>query len=72
MQRHLHSVGIFVLVSVLADNVQAQTFNSLAAFGGSPGDSGNLAQSQGLPAGTTFATNPDPAGLGIAAQAFGA
>ena len=43
MQRHMHSVGIFVLVRVLAGSVQAQTFNSLAAFGGSPGDSGNLA-----------------------------
>ena len=43
MQRHLHSVGIFVLVCVLAGSVQAQTFNSLAAFGGSMSDSGNLA-----------------------------
>ena len=43
MQRHLHSVGIFVLVCVLAGSVPAQTFNSLAAFGGSLSDSGNLA-----------------------------
>ena len=47
MQWLLHSVGIFVLVCVLAGSVQAQTFNSLAAFrqperlrqsGPSPGD----------------------------------
>ena len=43
MRRHLHGVGIFVLVCVLAGSVQAQTFNSLAAFGGSLNDSGNLA-----------------------------
>ena len=72
MQRHLHSVGIFVLVCVLAGSVQAQTFNPLAAFGGSLSDSGNLAQSRGLSAGTSFTTDPDPAGPGIAAQTFGA
>ena len=72
IQRHLHGVGIFVLVCVLAGSVQAQTFNSLAAFGGSLSGSGNLAQSRGLPAGTSFTTDPDPAGPGIAAQAFGA
>ena len=43
MQWLLHGVGIFVLVCVLAGSVQAQTFNSLAAFGGSLSDSGNLA-----------------------------
>ena len=57
---------------VLAGSVQAQTFNSLAAFGGSLSDSCNLAQSRGLPTGTSFTTDPDPAGPGIAAQAFGA
>ena len=43
MQRHLHSVGIFVLVSRLAGSVQAQTLRFLAAFDDSLSDSGNLA-----------------------------
>ena len=72
MQRHLHSVGIFVLVSRLAGSVQAQTLRFLAAFDDSLSDSCNLAQSRGLPTGTSFTTDPDPAGPGIAAQAFGA
>ena len=81
MQWLLHSVGIFVLVCVLAGSVQAQTFNSLAAFGGSLSDSGNLApvsrtarrhQLYHRSTGTSFTTDPDPAGPGIAAQAFGA
>ena len=43
MQRHLHGVGIFVLVSRLAGSVQAQTLRFLAAFGDSLSDSDNLA-----------------------------
>ena len=72
MQWHLHSVGIFVLVHALAGSVQAQTFNALAAFGGSLSDSGNLAPVSRTAHRHQITTNPDPAGPGILAQAFGA
>ena len=40
-------------------------------FGDSLSDSGNVAQAQGLPAGTAFTTNPDPVWAEIVLHTFG-
>ena len=55
-----------------AGSTWAQTFNSVVVFGDSLSDSGNIAQTNGLPPGTSFTTNPDPVWAEIVAQAFGA
>ena len=55
-----------------AGGTWAQTFNSVVVFGDSLSDSGNIAQINGLPPGTSFTTNPDPVWAEIVAQTFGA
>ena len=72
MPRHLCIIGVFVLLFGFAGSPQAKMFSSVVVFGDSLSDSGNLAQFQGLPAGTSFTTNPDPIWSEIVAQAFGA
>ena len=64
-------LAIAILFGFVA-SVQAQTFNSVVVFGDSLTDSGNIARSNGLPAGTSFTTNPDPVWAEIVAQTFGA
>ena len=59
-------------MSGLAGSLHARTFSSLAVFGDSLSVFGNPAQSRGLPAGASFAFNPDPVWAGIVAQASGA
>ena len=55
-----------------AVGTQAQTFNSVVVFGDSLSDSGNIAQLNGLPPGTSFTTNPNPVWAEIVAETFGA
>ncbi len=49
---------------------QAQQFSGVISFGDSLSDAGNIAQSQGLPPGNSFTTNPDPVASQLVAQAF--
>lgn len=68
----LFGVIVFVLVLGFAGGAQAQSFGDVVVFGDSLSDSGNAAQANGLPAGNSFTTNPDPVWAEIVAAAFGA
>ena len=72
MFRQLHFVLAIAILFSLATGVRAQTFNSVVVFGDSLSDTGNIAQLYGLPAGTSFTTNPDPVWAEIVARTFGA
>ena len=72
MLRHFRLLGVFPLVLVLAGNAWAQSFSNFFVFGASLSDTGNVAQYLGLPAGSSFTTNPDPLAVEIIAQTFGA
>ena len=72
MLRHCRLLGVFPLVLVLADSAWAQSFGNFFVFGASLSDTGNIAQQLGLPAGSSFTTNPDPLAVEIIAQTFGA
>ena len=72
MFRHMHFVIAVTILLGFVSGARAQTFNSVVVFGDSLSDSGNIAQLNGLPAGTSFTTNPDPVWAEIVAQAFGA
>lgn len=72
MFRYLHFIFAIAILFGFAGNVRAQTFNSVVVFGDSLTDSGNIAQANGLPAGTSFTTNPDPIWAEIVAETFGA
>ncbi len=64
-------IAVTILLGFVS-GARAQTFNSVVVFGDSLSDSGNIAQLNGLPPGTSFTTNPDPVWAEIVAQAFGA
>ena len=74
MLRHfrLLLVIVFVLTPGFAGSASAQSFTDVVVFGDSLSDSGNAGQTQGLPPGTSFTTNPDPVWAEIVAEAFGA
>ena len=72
MFRYLNFVFAIAILFGFAANVQAQKFNSIVVFGDSLSDTGNIAQRYGLPAGTSFTTNPDPVWAEIVARTFGA
>ena len=72
MFRYLNFVFAIAILFGFAVNVQAQKFNSIVVFGDSLSDTGNIAQLYGLPAGTSFTTNPDPVWAEIVARTFGA
>ena len=72
MFRYLNFVFAIAILFGFAANVQAQKFNSIVVFGDSLSDTGNIAQLYGLPAGTSFTTNPDPVWAEIVARTFGA
>lgn len=74
MLRHfrLLLVIVFVLTVGFAGSASAQSFSDVVVFGDSLSDSGNAAQANGLPAGNSFTTNPDPVWAEIVAGAFGA
>jgi outer membrane lipase/esterase len=63
--------GAVALALGCAGAAQAQQFSSFVVFGDSLSDSGNIARAQGLPAGNSFTTNPDPVAAEIIAAAFG-
>ncbi len=74
MLRHfrLLLVIVFVLTVGFAGSASAQSFSDVVVFGDSLSDSGNAALANGLPAGNSFTTNPDPVWAEIVAGAFGA
>ena len=74
MPHHLRLLGVFVLILSLgfAGSASAQSFSDVVVFGDSLSDSGNAALANGLPAGNSFTTNPDPVWAEIVAEAFGA
>ena len=72
MFRYLNFVFAIAILFGFAANVQAQKFNSIVVFGDSLSDTGNIARLYGLPAGTSFTTNPDPVWAEIVARTFGA
>lgn len=74
MLRHLRLLLLIVFVLTLgfAGSASAQSFSDVVVFGDSLSDSGNAAQANGLPAGNSFTTNPDPVWAEIVAGAFGA
>lgn len=74
MLRHLRLllVIVFVLTLGFAGSASAQSFSDVVVFGDSLSDSGNAALANGLPAGNSFTTNPDPVWAEIVAEAFGA
>ena len=60
MPRFNRLAGALALALGCAGAAQAQEFSNVVVFGDSLSDSGNIAQAQGLPAGFSFTTNPDP------------
>ena len=72
MFRYMRFVLAVTILLGFAGGTWAQTFNSVVIFGDSLSDSGNIAQINGLPPGTSFTTNPDPVWAEIVAQTFGA
>lgn len=74
MLRHLRLllVIVFLLTPGFAGSASAQSFSDVVVFGDSLSDSGNAALANGLPAGNSFTTNPDPVWAEIVAEAFGA
>ena len=72
MFQYMRFVLAVTILLGFAGGTWAQTFNSVVIFGDSLSDSGNIAQVNGLPPGTSFTTNPDPVWAEIVAQTFGA
>ena len=74
MLRHLRLLLliVFILTPGFAGSASAQSFSDVVVFGDSLSDSGNAALANGLPAGNSFTTNPDPVWAEIVAEAFGA
>lgn len=71
MPRSHKLAGALALALGCTGVAQAQEFTGFYVFGDSLSDSGNIAQAQGLPAGNSFTTNPDPVAAEIIAAAFG-
>lgn len=71
MPRFHRLAGAVALALACAGTAQAQQFSGFVVFGDSLSDSGNIARAQGLPAGNSFTTNPDPVAAQIIAAAFG-
>ncbi len=71
MPRFHRLAGAVALALGCAGAAQAQQFSSFVVFGDSLSDTGNIAAAQGLPAGNSFTTNPDPVAAQIIAAAFG-
>ena len=72
MLRHVRLFGVLVFILGFTGNAWGQNFSDVVVFGDSLSDSGNFGQAQGLPAGTSFTTNPDPVWSEIVAETFGA
>ena len=71
MLRHVHLFGVLVCILGFTGNAWGQNFSNVVVFGDSLSDSGNVGQAQGLPAGTSFTTNPDQVWSEIVADTFG-
>ena len=71
MPRSHKLAGALALALGCTGAAQAQEFTGFYVFGDSLSDSGNIAQAQGLPAGNSFTTNPDPVAAEIIAAYFG-
>ena len=68
MLRHVCLFGVLVFILGFTGNAWGQNFSNVVVFGDSLSDSGNAASLQGLPAGTSFTTNPDQVWSEIVAQ----
>ena len=60
MFRHVCLFGVLVFILGFTGNAWGQNFSNVVVFGDSLSDTGNIAQQLGLPAGSSFVTNPDP------------
>ncbi len=65
---------VAVAIAACASSVRAQEYSAVVVFGDSLSDSGNVVETLplGLPAGSSFTTNPDPVWAEIVAESFGA
>ena len=72
MFRRVCLFGALVFILGFTGSAWGQNFSDVVVFGDSLSDSGNFGQAQGLPADTSFITNPDPFWSEIVAQTFGA
>ena len=72
MLRQCSLATIFIIATLLASSVSAQTFTNVITFGDSLSDSGNVASTDSnLAEGTSYTTNPDPVAFKTIAKAFG-
>ena len=72
MLRHVRLFGVLFFILGFTGNAWGQNFSDVVVFGDSLSDSGNVGQTQGLPAGTSFTTNPDRVWAETVAETFGA
>lgn len=71
MFRNLTFATTLLGAVAISGAASSQVFSNVYVFGDSLSDAGNFAPTQGLPAGTSFTTNPDPVWAEIVAQGFG-
>lgn len=71
MPRIHRLAGALALALAATGTAQAQQFSNVVSFGDSLSDAGNIAQLQGLPAGNSFTTNPDPVAVQLVASYYG-
>lgn len=71
MFRNLTFATTLLGAVAISGAASSQQFSFVYVFGDSLSDAGNFAPRQGLPAGTSFTTNPDPVWAEIVAQGFG-
>ena len=66
-----HLSAALALAIAAAPAAQAQVFSKVVSFGDSLTDAGNVGTLSGLPAGSSFTTNPDPVYAQLVASYFG-
>lgn len=66
-----HLSAALALAIAAAPAAQAQVFSKVVSFGDSLTDAGNVGTLSGLPAGSSFTTNPDPVYAQLVASNFG-
>ena len=74
MHRLVQGLLVAVAIVACASGVRAQDYDAVVVFGDSLSDSGNVVEALplGLPAGSSFTTNPDPIWAEIVAETYGA
>jgi outer membrane lipase/esterase len=66
-----HLSAALALAIVASPAAHAQVFSKVVSFGDSLTDAGNVGTLQGLPAGSSFTTNPDPVYAQLVSSYFG-